>query len=409
LLGISIFVYDFIFRKKITRYGAESNYYSSKMIQSVQEGLNGLKEITVLKIDKYFHNSVVKNAEKYANASVKSSVIQSIPRSLLELILVAFIVLLVYFSILTDNRTDELLPMLGMFGVAAIRLTPAASQIISSISNIRFGSHTVDTIYKDLFDKHNLEEAPIGNSNTSEKFNSLRLNNVNFSYLSSDTPVLTNISLEVKKGEAIGIIGTSGSGKTTLIDLMLGLLELRQGDILYNGETLTKVLNDWKSKVAYIPQTIFLTDESMKKNIALGVVDNKIDDNKLMEAVHKAKLMGLLNTLPNGIDTILGENGVRISGGQRQRIALARAFYHGREVLIMDEATSALDDATEKEIVNEIQRLKGKKTMIVVAHRLSTIQHCDRIYRLDKGKIVEIGVLDKNLNFITTMDKYSDS
>jgi ATP-binding cassette, subfamily B, bacterial PglK len=404
LLGVSIFLYDLTFRKRITRYGSESNRYSAKMLQSAQEGFDGLKEARVLNIENYFYNSVVDNASKYANAAVNASVIQSIPKVLLELILVVFIVLLVYFSILAGNKADDLLPVLGMFGVAAIRLAPSASQIISSISNIRFGGHTVDTIYKDLIVKSDSQELFIDDGKTNEEFNSLQVKDVNFSYMSSDTPVLKNMSLEIKKGEAIGIIGASGSGKTTLIDLMLGLLELKKGCILYNGKDITKSPSSWRAKVAYIPQNIFLTDESMRKNIALGVSDNKIDNNKVTHSIYKSKLTDLLNTLPNGVDTVLGENGVKLSGGQRQRIALARAFYHEREVLIMDEATSALDNETEAEIINEIQRLKGKKTMIVIAHRLSTIQHCDRIYRLDKGRIVEVGILDGRLNFISTIE-----
>jgi ATP-binding cassette, subfamily B, bacterial PglK len=400
LLVVSIFLYDLTFRKRITRYGSEANRYSAKMSQSAQEGFDGLKEARALNIENYFYNSVVSNASKYANAAVNSSVIQSIPKVLLELILVVFIVLLVYFSILAGNKTDDLLPILGMFGVAAIRLAPSASQIISSVSNIRFGGHTVDTIYKDLIVKNDSQELLIDDSNINEEFNSLQVKDVEFAYMSSDTPVLKNMSLEIKKGEAIGIIGASGSGKTTLIDLILGLLELKKGCILYNGKDITKSPSSWRAKVAYIPQNIFLTDESMRRNIALGVSDNKIDNNKVIESIRKSMLTDLLNTLPDGVDTILGENGVRLSGGQRQRIALARAFYHEREVLIMDEATSALDNETEVEIVNEIKSLKGKKTMIVIAHRLSTIQYCDRIYFLDKGRVSKVGVLDDNLNFI---------
>jgi ABC-type bacteriocin/lantibiotic exporter with double-glycine peptidase domain len=400
LLVVSIFLYDLTFRKRITRYGGEANRYSAKMSQSAQEGFDGLKEARMLNIENYFYNSVVNNASKYADAAVNSSVIQSIPKVLLELILVVFIVLLVYFSILTGNKTEDLLPVLGMFGVAAIRLAPSVSQIINSVSHIRFGGDTVDTIYKDLIVENNSQELFIDNSSTNEEFSTLQVKDAEFSYMSSDTPILKNMSLEIKKGEAIGIIGASGSGKTTLIDLMLGLLELKKGCILFNGKDITKSPSSWRAKVAYIPQNIFLTDESMRKNIALGVSDNKIDNNKVIESIRKSMLTDLLNTLPNGVDTILGENGVRLSGGQRQRIALARAFYHEREVLIMDEATSALDNETEIEIVNEIKSLKGNKTMIVIAHRLSTIQYCDRIYFLDKGRVSKVGVLDDNLNFI---------
>ena len=200
-----------------------------------------------------------------------------------------------------------------------------------------------------------------------------------------------NINLTIKSGESVGFIGPSGSGKTTLVDVILGLFEPQEGEILYNGLELKSEISNWRAKVAYLPQEIFLIDNSLRCNIAFGFNDKRIDDLNLHNALKQARLSELVDELPLGIKTMLGERGVRLSGGQRQRVALARAFYHGRNILVMDEATSSLDNETEREIVEEIKHLKGRKTIIVVAHRLTTVQHCDRIYRLEEGRIVDTG------------------
>ena len=210
-------------------------------------------------------------------------------------------------------------------------------------------------------------------------------------------PALSNISLRITAGKTIGLIGPSGSGKTTLVDVLLGLLEPQSGSLEYNGIPLQEILWDWRAQVAYLPQEVFLIDNTLKCNVALGVPDNMIDERRVLQALSQARLAKMLEQLPYGIETILGERGVRLSGGQRQRVALARAFYHRRSVLVMDEATSALDNSTEKEIVEEIKQLKGKITMIVIAHRLTTVEHCDRIYYLENGQVVKEGHPDKVL------------
>jgi len=233
-----------------------------------------------------------------------------------------------------------------------------------------------------------------------ESFRVLEMKNLSFIYPNSKVEALKNINLKLKSGESVGLIGASGSGKTTLVDVLLGLLEPQTGSIVFNERPLRESLSDWRSQAAYLPQQVFLIDNTLKRNVALGVDDAQIDDSRLHKALHQARLSELLEQLPNGVETLLGERGIRLSGGQRQRVALARAFYHGRSVLVMDEATSALDDATEKEIVEEIIHLKGKITMIVIAHRLTTVQHCDRIYRLEHGRIVEQGHPDKVLSLV---------
>ena len=198
---------------------------------------------------------------------------------------------------------------------------------------------------------------------------------------------MNDVSLVIKKGESIGIVGPSGSGKSTLLNIILGLIPLNSGEIEVNNKNLNEVISSWYGLVAYMPQQTFLVDDTVRCNIALGEKDEDIDDNKVNNAIKKASLQSFIASLPNGIDAILGEKGIKISGGQKQRIALARSFYFNRDVLIMDESTSSLDNETEKEIITEVKKLHGKKTMIIVSHRFSTVQHCDRIYHLEDGKI----------------------
>jgi ABC-type bacteriocin/lantibiotic exporter with double-glycine peptidase domain len=273
-----------------------------------------------------------------------------------------------------------------------LRLIPSVTQIITSITKLRFARNSVTLLHKDLsrikhkdLDKNNINLSELKKNS----FESIELNNIEFTYPQASQVTINNVSLCIKSGESIGLIGASGSGKSTLIDVLLGLLEPNKGEILYNGQPLSDHLLEWRSQVAYLPQKIFLIDNTLKNNIALGVPDDSIDVGRLNLAIKQAQIDDLVKQLSDGINTTIGEGGIRLSGGQRQRVALARAFYHNRSVLIMDESTSALDSETEKEIVNEIQRLKGKITLIVIAHRLSTIEYCDSIYRLSNGEIVE--------------------
>ena len=247
----------------------------------------------------------------------------------------------------------------------------------------------------ETFNRKNLDEREGDNLIS---FQQIKLNDISFSYSNSPNKILEEISLQINLGDCIGIIGPSGSGKTTLVDLLLGLLSFQEGSIEYNGQLLDSKLEDWQSKVAYLPQEVFIMDETFRSNVALETDETNIDDLKVIKSIKKARLKDFLDQLPQGLNTTLGERGMRLSGGQRQRVALARAFYHEREVLVLDEATSSLDTETEKEIVDEIRHLKGKATMLVVAHRLSTLQYCDRIYELKEGRLIKSGSPEEMLN-----------
>ncbi len=394
LLAIIMFLYDVLFRRKMSNYGEQINRASEATIQGVNEGIEGLKEIRILGKEQYFYQAVSKEANKQAFFATKALVVSMSLRYLLELAMIGFVVSLVLFTILLDGDMDALLPTLSVFGVASLRLFPAANTLMQSLISMRYGRNSVSRLFGDLKEIKKSTKVCVDTSDSiqvNEKFQTLTLKQVCFCYPDSKYKALDDISLKIYAGESIGFIGSSGSGKTTLIDTLLGLFEIQKGEIEYNGKNITTILRQWQSQVAYIPQQVFLIDNTLRYNVALGINDNEIDENKLYESLRQARLMDLVERLPKGVDTILGERGVRFSGGQRQRVALARAFYHGRNVLIMDEATSALDNETEREIVNEIERLKGTKTMIVIAHRLTTLKHCDRIYELRDGKIINMG------------------
>jgi ABC-type bacteriocin/lantibiotic exporter with double-glycine peptidase domain len=288
---------------------------------------------------------------------------------------------------------NAIVPTLGLFGVAALRLLPLSNTFLQTILHFKNADNTIDRLYKDVykFKNNNIKENKVTNTSSSDRFQSLELKNIEFSYSGSNYKSLDNVSIKIQNGKSIGIIGKSGSGKTTLIDLLLGLLTPDQGEIFFNNKHISKSQIDLlNGRVAYIPQQIFLLDDSLMNNISLSDKKNT-NLNQVFEAAKQAKLLELISRLPNGLDTKIGESGVRVSGGERQRIALARAIYYDRDVIIMDEATSALDSDTEKEIIKEINNFKVSKTLIVIAHRLTTLQNCDIIYKLENGKIVDSG------------------
>ncbi len=392
LLGIAIYIYDKVFSKSIHTWGKRSNTTATKMVQGINEGIEGLKEIRILGMDGYFYTKVNSNVKEYASYYVKSQVITSTPRYLLDFIMVLFIVLLVILTIAQGKSSSVLLPTLGIFGLAAVRLLPISNSISSGIAQFRFNRDSVSRLYSDFINLSPSSKLPEKEEKeVTQEFQSLTLKKIDFSYPNTIDKTLNNVTLKISAGESIGIIGPSGSGKTTLIDVLLGLLEIENGEIKYNNRSFSASLSDWRKHIAYIPQQIFMIDNTLKRNIALGVPDNEIDEKHLLYVLEMARLNELVEKLSDGINTVIGERGVRLSGGQRQRVALARALYHKRDVLVMDEATSSLDYETENEIVQAITKLKGKITMIVIAHRTSTIKHCDHIYKLESGKVVSSG------------------
>ena len=403
LLGGMVFGYDKVFQRKIRNHGKLANEASIRMVQGLQEGIEGLKEIRIIGKNQHFHHKVYSSARELAENSIKAGLIRSAPRFVIEFLLVVFVVALVVGTLLLGQNILALVPTLGIFGFASLRLMPSANSISNSLLTLRFNRHSVSKLHGDLIaskKSNQIERISISPLKKEDFFRNITFRDVQFKYPNTNFLALNKVSLNIRVGESIGLMGASGSGKTTLIDILLGLLDPQGGEISYNGKPMSVSLSKWRSQVAYLPQQVFLIDNTLRCNIALGMEDEEINDIQLHEAIRQSRLEDLVRQLPNGVETLLGERGVRLSGGQRQRVALARAFFHGRSVLVMDEATSSLDNETEQEIVDEIKHLKGKKTMIVIAHRLSTIRHCTRIYRLENGEITDSGVPEKMLDNI---------
>jgi ABC-type bacteriocin/lantibiotic exporter with double-glycine peptidase domain len=387
LMTGALYIYDRGFRRNLNLYGELSNKSSVAITRGIREGMNGIKEIRILEKESYFYSLVKKGALDYLSVNIKSQIIATAPRYFLELIIIAFIVLISIVTITSGDDMASLIPVLGMFGIASIRILPSINQIIGGIVQIRIGKNAVDILYNDV---KKLEKIDNDNKNSKVRgspFESLTLQGITFKYKGAEKSTINGISLSIQRGESIGIIGQSGAGKSTLMDIILGLLKPGDGEVLYNNEPISECKGDWMSKIAYIPQEIFLLDDSLRKNITLTHDEALVDQARLLRSIEKARLNSLVEQLPDGVDTKLGDNGLRISGGQRQRVALARAFYHNREVLIMDESTSSLDKQTEQEIVEEIKILQGKITMIVISHNMSTIEHCDKVYCIQDGAI----------------------
>jgi ABC-type multidrug transport system fused ATPase/permease subunit len=279
-----------------------------------------------------------------------------------------------------------LIPILGVFVASAFRMIPSINRVMNSLQTIAFAQSVIDVLVEqfDVIKSHLLKS----DKKLKIKFeNGVTVKNLNFKYSGSNKMTLNNIDFIIKKGDFIGFVGVSGSGKSTLIDNIVGLLEPSSGEISVDGININSNISMWQSTIGYVPQTIFLIDDSLRRNIALGIPDNDIDEKKISDAIKSAQLISVINKLSDGLDTIVGERGVRISGGERQRIGIARALYNDPDLLILDEATSSLDNETESDFMEAINALKGKKTILLVAHRLSTIRNCDKIYNLKNGML----------------------
>jgi ABC-type multidrug transport system fused ATPase/permease subunit len=358
-------------------------------MRALLHGFGGIKEIKILGRSSAF----VKEHQTHLNSALRSqrlySTFTTIPRSLFEILAVMGLVVLVSLMAVQARPSNEILPVLALFAAGTFRVLPSITRIIDSISQIRFAGAMVDQVRTHMQLPEPRSKA--GGVGVLGEFHRLELTDVSFSY-GSDTPFkLGPISIAVECGEYVGLVGESGSGKSTMVDLIGGLIDPNAGVVRVNDMLLDNVRTSWQSKIGYVPQTIFLTDDSIRCNVALGIPVEKIDNQRVSSALEAAQLMDFCLTLPNGVETLVGERGVRLSGGQRQRIGIARALYHEPDVLLLDEATSALDIETEHEVMMAVNALKGQKTVIIVAHRLSTVEQCDRLYRLAEGKVIQSG------------------
>ena len=388
MMIVLLLIYDIFFKKLLDSQSRAITDSSVQVTKTVNESIQGLKEIKILGKQNFFEDILKENVDIYAKNNIYADLIRTQPKHIIELIFVIAFTLAVVFFTPLQNDFQSLIPTLGVFLFAAIRLMPTLNQMLASVNVLRIGYYPTTLLFEDMTTKQDLEEEDYKANILKDGFTSMLLKNVFFSYKNDKEHQLNGISLQVDKNKSIGLFGQSGSGKTTLVDVMLGLLEPSKGEIHLNNK-IVKNNKEFRNLVAYIPQDIFIINDSVKNNITLTGRDEVVDDVLLEDVVLRSRLKEVINNLPEGINTNIGERGVKLSGGQKQRIAIARALYNKREVLIMDEATSALDNNTEKEIIDEIRKLKGKVTMVVIAHRLTTLQHCDEIYEISNGRISE--------------------
>lgn len=386
------FAYEFFIKNSVINLGKTIAVTNGEINKSILQALGGLKEIRVLGKESFFLNKVQVNVSGYTHALSNYNSLQLIPRYAVESAASIFLVTLVMSAMLIGMHPVDMIPTLGVFAAACIRLLPIVSQLIGQFGQLRSAGYATGILYDEFFGLQTQNESHLNANNqiSQQEFFEFTLRNVSYFYPNTNKHALNNISFSFYKGQSVGFMGTSGAGKSTLVSIILGLLRPSSGELLVDNMPV-KNLRAWLNNFAYIPQAIFLLDDTLKRNIAMGTDDNEIDSKKLYEAISMAQLNDVVNNLPKGVNTLIGENGVLLSGGQRQRVALARAFYYDREVIVMDEATSALDNETEREVINAIKRLHGVKTLIIIAHRLTTLQYCDVVYKLEKGEIVAQG------------------
>jgi ATP-binding cassette, subfamily B, bacterial PglK len=390
-------------KDKYSHWGKEISESRTEMIRTINHGLGGFKETRIIGCESFFENQLDKQVKRYGESMSLSLNFSTLPRFTIEAFLVTFLIIFTFIFISSNHeKPQNLSSVLGVFALASIRLLPSISHLVSGFNNIKFNAHSLDKLYFDLKELESLSD--LDNQNSSRHYISQAGNRKAFSfqdrialeglvyrYPNAERNALRGISLEIHRGESIGLIGKSGAGKTTLVDMILGLLTPQNGDIQVDGQSIYDDLRSWQDMIGYVPQTIFLTDDTFERNIAFGVPDRLIDQERLQKAIHLSQLSEVVDQLPNGIKTIVGERGVLFSGGQRQRVGIARVLYHEREILVFDEATAALDNETESFVTEAIRSLTGIKTMIIIAHRLTTVEHCDRIYLMGNGQIEKSG------------------
>ena len=393
-------LYYIIMRKFWTSWGEKRQFNEGFRLKHLQQGLSAIKDVILLGRKNNFISKFAKYNQSVVNVSRLQNTFQQFPRIAIEFFGVLMLFLLVVFLIYQNYTIQELIAYCALFAAAAFRILPSINRIISAISSVKFTMPAINIVYDELVsaEKINLS-VKTHDLNEVEKDNDiLNLKNISFRHYGASTKILNDINFKLKKGSVIGIIGPSGSGKSTLIDIVLGLLKPEEGYIKYKGSDIQNNINAYQKKIGYVPQNIYLSDDSLLKNIAFGIDEESINIDNVDIAIKSAQLKKFIKSLPNSVNTVVGERGARISGGQRQRVGIARAIYHNPEILILDEATSSLDELTEKEIMNAIYKFKGQKTIIIVTHRLSTISDCDIVYTLSDGKIVSENVPVNILN-----------
>lgn len=416
ITAIPLFLLLNVFNERVKLWGKQVTEANEKSSRFAYQALGGIKEVQLIGCNSYFEDLFSAENQKYISASSSFFAFQIAPRIVLELVFVSLIISTTIVSLLSVGDISDTTATLGVFALAALRLIPASSNLASSLTSFRKSNYIIEKLYHDIleiqenqsinWDKistrfaSNISDTRLQkeltsnitvNTNIASFKNSIKIDNISFRYDGSNGYALKNFNLNIRKGECIGIIGKSGSGKSTFVDILLGLLKPNSGDIIFDNKNIYDDIIAWRKLIGYVPQSIYLIDDTIAKNIAFGIHSNQVDHKRLIRVIEAAQLSDVVDKLPDGLETRVGERGIRLSGGQRQRIGIARALYHGQEILVMDEATSALDNETEKLVTRAIESIAQDRTMIIIAHRLSTIKHCNRVLQMDNGEIINQG------------------
>jgi len=381
-------------RARSIRWGGQILRLEREVLQGVQQTLGAAKEIRMLGREGFFLAEFAQRQNALVAVRRRGDLVGTMPRLLVETVFVLSALGLVLLATLLGHTGHELVPLLGLYAYAGFRLVPSANRWMLSVNEVRMGAASVNAVAADLERLAEIHLALDGPADPLPFAQSLELDHVEFTYEGADRAALRDVCLTIRRGESIGVVGPTGSGKTTLVDVLTGLLAPTSGRVLVDGQPVSATPRAWQQTIGYVPQTVVLVDDSLRRNVALGVPEREIDEVRLAAAIEMAQLGEFVSGLPDGLETTVGENGVRLSGGQRQRVGIARALYHSPSILVFDEATSALDNHTEAALLGAIEGLRGTRTLIVVAHRLSSVRPCDRLVLLADGRVAAVGRYD---------------
>jgi len=407
VLGVPVMLFYYIYREALKNKGKIITSEFGKKNIIIEQSLGAIKETKILNRENYFINIFKKINAKIEKISFFSYIISVSPRLFLEVSALLAVASVAVFLTLLERPSSTIIPMISLLAVSAIRFIPGLNLITSSLGRIRFLQEPfnliLDVVKKlNLSNKQNLNNNFESKRGENKKFNNnIKLKNVSYNYESSKKMTLQNVNIEISKGTSVGIIGRSGAGKSTLIDIILGLLKPKSGQIIIDGENMDKKKTIWQTQIGYVPQNIYLLDDTIKNNIIFGINEEDTDEILLAEVIEMAQLKNLINSLPDNIHSIVGNRGAKLSGGEKQRIGIARALYNKPKIMILDEATSSLDIDNENKILNEIYQSKKDKTLIIISHRNNTVKYCDSIYVMENGKVIDNGSFQK------IMKKYS--
>lgn len=392
--GIVTIVMFKVLKPRLNKLGTTNQAIQSRIAKWRIQAIYGIKDVKVLHRESFFADNYESNGKIGARLNQKYAVINAMPRLLIESIFMVSILGYLIVCVAAGDDMKQMIPTLTAFGLAAVRLMPCVNRINTYLTDISYFRPCLDYVYEnmninEISKKNNQTLLPVDETKTMQLKNRIELKNIVYAYPNTDTLIFDHADMTVPCGKSVGIMGPSGAGKSTIVDILLGLLKVHEGQILCDGDNVFDNYPAWLSQIGYIPQSIYLVDEPIRNNIAFGIADDEIDDNRIWQVLEEAQLKEFIQTLPEGLDTAIGDRGVRLSGGQRQRLGIARALYHNPEILVFDEATSALDNETEAAVMEAINSFHGKKTMVIIAHRLNTIEKCDIIYKVEGGKITQ--------------------